>query len=124
MSDVPSRDVHTYDGQWKANVPKYDARVKINVLNRLKEIMISNRLPTIGIDLIIEDINQRGNYENYSDLFADDILVAIIEKLKNLNTEDKTKIVKLVIEQIDDMEKYGRCPSGRVTRLIQIYNAL
>jgi hypothetical protein len=86
--------------------------------------LLKQNIKTDGLNLIISDIGKDNNFENYSKVYADDVLVSILKKVDALDMNDKLNIFKLVGEQLTDMFNFGRCPSGRVTRLIQIYKSL
>jgi hypothetical protein len=113
-------DVHEFDGKWKETITnRFSPDDKRKILLTLKPFIKSN-----GLDLIIEGIQTASNYENLSGLYADDILVEILEKTKKLKREDRLKFFGMIDEQLTDMYNLGRCPSGRVTRLIQLYKSL
>lgn len=114
-------DVHQFDGKWKKEIKSsFTPQEKINLFSILKELTDCRR----GLDLIIGSIQKAANYEPMSCLYADDILAEILRKSRKLDNKSRTKFFNLLSEQINDMYNLGRCPSGRVTRLIQIYNCL
>ena len=118
------QDVHIYDGKWDENIPSYSEEYKKRILSIFRSVLINQNMKCEGIDLLITDIGKDSNYESCSKLYADDILVSILKKIDTFDKYDKLKIFKLINEQLDDMYQLGRCPSGRVTRLIQIYKSL
>ena len=110
-----------------------------------------------GLRIVITDTQLRPNYDDSNEMWADDILAEICEKLISIkmgteeqrdrgnddpvNEEPRERcapvgkredwkectysIIGLLLEQMSDMIRTnGTCPSGRVTRLIQVYHAV
>jgi hypothetical protein len=123
MDSNEFKNVHEFDGKWKSpEIPKYPVKQKIKVFNLLKTYLKKTR----GLQLIIDDSMNReyNNYEPLSGVYADDLLVEIIKKSKKLDKNVRLEIFEIIEEQLEDMFSLGQCPSGRVSRLIQIYNCL
>lgn len=73
-----------------------------------------------SVKLIIEDLEEKidnKNYQKENEIDASDILIDILHKKHN-------DILPLIEEQLRDIIIFGRCPSGRTTRLLQIWLCL
>jgi hypothetical protein len=80
---------------------------------------MSNDVSKNMLMLIINDLDTKANYQSENDMDASDLLVDVItHPLFDKDT------LKLLEEQLMDMRNLGTCPSGRVTRLYQIYKSL
>ncbi len=110
-------DVHTFDGKLRNFFKgKYTIEQKdILFKNFLKELQ--NKDAIFIINKMISDMyNSNGeNYQIENNLDSTDILAEILNK-------DYKDILPLIEEQLADITHLGQCPSGRVTRLLQILN--
>jgi hypothetical protein len=108
-------DVHVYDRkiEYKVNVPIYTEVNKNDVITGL----LANPSISQASKLMLNLILLGGNIDNVNGYDATDLLVHLIrmgkgdDLLMNLN------------EQLADMYNLGRCPQGRVIRLISLINA-
>ena len=115
------RNVHVYDTKLK---DVYDHRSEIKISNNGKKKLIT-KLSTLVkspeakkmLNIIIEDIgNPLGpNFDTANKIDCTDVLCSIlIRKMSRV-------ILNLLEEQLKDNYNLGRCPQGRSTRLLQIY---
>lgn len=128
------KNVHEFDGQVKKfNIAtKYTISEKKQIFNQLiKQIYgvhtkISPNIYKIGMNGLVCVIVDSQTPKNFSDdMFADDILADIAIQMNKLVENDKViDMCTNILEQMDDMMNLGRCPSGRVIRLMQIYHAV
>jgi len=70
-----------------------------------------------AIDLIEGNIQKSSNYDHTNGVYADDILVIIIDKLTN-----SPELLPILTEQLHDIVASGTCAQGRCIRLLQILN--
>jgi hypothetical protein len=108
-------DVHSFDGRLRNIITptKYSMVEKQTKYNILKEKLKNQN--SIQMVNIIESGD--GNYQYENNLDASDLLVNILYK-------EYDEILPILEEQLSDMLNLGRCPSGRVTRLISILVSL
>jgi hypothetical protein len=130
-------NVHNYDSQVKHLEIKtiYNADIKMTIfkwllaqLNKYIEKFPHNMYigGCRGLALIIDDMQQPSNYSTDDTMYADDVLAEICIKIVGVITEED-KLIDIytnIIEQMDDMYNKGRCASGRVIRLVQIYQII
>ena len=114
-SALPSIDVHSFDGRLRNIITptKYSMVEKQTKYNILKEKLKNQN--SIQMVNIIESGD--GNYQYENSLDAGDLLVNILYK-------EYDEILPILEEQLSDMLNLGRCPSGRVTRLLSILVSL
>jgi len=114
-------NVHTFDYKLKGIFTpsrKYTVEEKKESFTQLLED-ISDPCAKQTVAIIISDMNkaQSQNYQKENNIDASDILMDILQievgedMMLNLN------------EQLADARSLGICPSGRVTRLLQIWLA-
>lgn len=112
-------NVHIFDGQLKdIFTPSQE------YTNDDKKIAFENLLPQLSnpiaietVHTIINDIGKPNNFQPENNVDCSDILMEIIKLTKD------TDIIVCLDEQLADAKNLGICPSGRVTRLIQLWSA-
>ena len=108
-------DVHTFDGKlmniFKGKYSTYEKDILFKKF--LKEL--NDKDAIFIINKMINDmyIPRGENYQIENNLDSTDILAEILNK-------DYKEILPLIEEQLSDIKNLGQCPSGRVTRLLQI----
>ena len=126
----PFQNVHIYDGKLKGLfTPKnnFNIEEKKLLLNTLLKF-IKNPHAVSTIKIMLADIGKPHNGQNYqsentidsSDILAD-IVVYFLKLFKQ--KKDYNDLLKILTEQLADCKKLGLCPSGRVTRLLQVWSA-
>lgn len=130
------KNVHQFDGQ----VQQFNILTKYSITE--KKVLFNQLLKQIctvakkinqsvykngmrGLICVINDTQTNKNFSGDDKMYADDVLAEICIKMTLLTDNDK--IIDMcfnILEQMGDMMNLGRCPSGRVIRLVQIYNAL
>ena len=116
--------------QNKINVHKFDTLLKYNqqntftkeqkeeIFKKFKSDILDlnvNQNCIYGLELIISGLNNNTNYDDKNNCDASDILADIL-------THDYIDLISLICEQLSDMYLLGKCPQGRTTRLLQIWN--
>lgn len=117
------KDVHEFDGKLKG---KYEKMVESTIeLKRQYFNMfityLNNEYAKNAVRNIISNLEKENGGENYqseNDIDCSDIFYDIIF---HKNVKDLMGIIE---EQLFDMQLLGLCNSGRVTRLLQIWNCL
>ena len=108
-------NVHEFDTQLKYTPRNnFTKEEKKKMFEKFKSEMLDLNCIS-GLDLIISGLENNTNYDDKNKLDASDILSDIL-------SQDYSELVLLICEQIDDMYSLGRCPQGRTTRLLQIWN--
>ena len=126
-------NTHTYDGKLKDAVKLHanllqethviDISIKKDVLEKLKHMIekcdASGYIPGAvrALNLIISNCEQEPNYDSSNDLWAEDLLYLIDQKIND-------DIIPTLAEQLSDIVTSGKCPPGRTTRLWQVYQLL
>jgi len=117
-------NVHEFDGKIPLENRKSLIKGRISVDDKIE---LFNWLFTkVGnsaksyLKMIAENIQGSANYETGNDMYADDILGEICLYMRNTKTDPEGSILKTLDEQLSEISG-GTCPSGRVTRLWQIY---
>lgn len=128
------KNVHEFDGQVKKFEIKtrYTISEKKDIFNNLiKQIYqsspkINKNIYQTGMRGLICVITDTQTAKNFSDnMYADDILAEIGINMLKLTENDKVVDMSFnILEQMGDMMNLGRCPSGRVIRLMQVWHAL
>ncbi len=118
-------NTHTYDGKLlntiqNLNLNRLDNETKKRSFIELNKKVGESRCDHITkicarqtIGLILNSIQQPGNYDNTNNVYADDLLMYLC----TLNLND---MIDIITEQLADVVISGRCPQGRCTRLIQL----
>ena len=114
-------NVHEFDTQLKY-IPKniFTNEQKKEMFKKFKSEMIDLNVEQnciSGLDLIISGLDDGSNYDDKNKCDASDILTDIL-------SNEYSELFFLISEQIADMYFLGRCPQGRTTRLLQIWNML
>ncbi len=114
-SALPFIDVHSFDGRLRNIITptKYSMVEKQTKYNILKEKLKNQN----SIEMVNIIASGDGNYQYENSLDASDLLVNILYK-------EYDEILPILEEQLSDMLNLGRCPSGRVTRLLSILVSL
>ena len=128
------KNVHEFDG----HVKKFEIKTRYTISEKkvifndlIKQIYqvsakIKKSVYQTGMKGLICVITDTQTDKNFSDnMYADDILAEIGINMMKLTENDK--IIDMcfnILEQMGDMLNLGRCPSGRVIRLMQIWHAL
>ena len=111
-------NVHIFDGRLKNKFTKtYSVEEKKEKFNQLIP-KLKNNVAKIAVRAIISDLHNGQNKQIENNVDASDILMEIINLM-----DDHAGILGQLEEQLVDMKNLGFCPSGRVTRLFQIWNA-
>ena len=115
-------DVHTFDGYLKNKykpIKNFSIEEKENMFNNLKT-SLKSPLSVHIINIMIKDlhITKGCNYQIENDMDSSDILADIIiyKHFKD--------IITILDEQLEDIVSLGSCPSGRTTRLFQIWKSI
>jgi hypothetical protein len=115
-------NVHTFDGKLKGmfcpNTPLYNNTEKHKSFSDLI-LLLTNNDAINTVKIMINDLDKttNGNIQIENDLDASNILMDI---LKSTEISD---VILCLNEQLSDVNKLGSCPSGRCTRLLQIWSA-
>lgn len=128
------KNVHEFDG----HVKKFEIKTRFTISE--KKIIFNDLIKQIyhfsakfkkivyqtGMKGLICVITDTQTEKNLSDnMYADDILAEIgINMMKLTENEKIIDMCFNILEQMGDMMNLGRCPSGRVIRLMQIWHAL
>jgi hypothetical protein len=118
-------DIHSFDGRWEfiphTDISNFSRNNKLDLLlwllDQLSEV-------SLGLELVLDDIDTENNNDTTHNVKAEDILVCICLKLKEMKQEDREEYYKLINEQMTDMYHLGRCAIGRTARLYQIYKTM
>lgn len=126
-------DIHTFDGKYTIFLPsKFDNHTKSQLFDFIKskinESDISSDMKnygTQGISIIQRDISTPSNYDNFNNVYADDILAELVIQYMS---EKDSEILRSILSEICDqmwtmISTNGTCPMGRVTRLAQLYKS-
>jgi hypothetical protein len=126
----PKKNVHEYDGLLNEYKTPYTFTIEEKhelykqYFEVIKEYELENHKGVQGVFLVIKDTCQPPNFLDTDNIYADDVLASIItETIKSTDLEQKKEVTELVLNQMSDMLKLGRCSSGRVVRLVQIWTA-
>lgn len=125
-------EVHTYDGKLRELAAKVTPRStkeeKVLAFGRMRSQVAAckhlepqqKEFAVRALDQIVVDIGAAPNYDQSNDAKVDDVLYAICDRVLK---DPSVDIMGLVAEQLADMIG-GMCPPGRVTRLLQLWQAL
>lgn len=118
-------DIHTFDNKWEF-IPHIDIS-NISHNDKIQIFMwLVDEIEDIspGLELLLDDIFTPNNNDTTHNVLAEDILLCICIKLKEMKEEERQDYYKLLNDQMMDMYQLGRCPIGRTARLYQIYKTL
>ena len=116
------QDVHAFDGMWRrpADLPLLAASRR-----RFLFAWASERLPaSTGLQLVIRDEGLDANFDSPSGSRADELLASILDWAERRSAADAQDVLAVLALQLEDMLTMGQCPSGRATRLVQVWHAL
>lgn len=119
-------NVHTFDGNLKGifkPIREHSREEKTDLFNKLLDRLNCGRSISM-VKIIINDMYKPNNGENYqieNNIDCTDILADIVDKVL---TKEYMEMLPLLEEQLSDILNLGVCPSGRTTRLLQIWNTL
>lgn len=130
-------DIHKFDGQVLLNESKVNQIKSVIqnykdkkqdvynfLLSKSKDFFSSSPYYTNGINginMIIVNTNTRDNVVN--DIYADDLILYIGVYVSKQPENIQKDIIHLLLEQMFDCYTTGRCPIGRVNRLIMLINS-
>jgi hypothetical protein len=114
-------DVHTFDGKLNGifiPIKEYTLQEKQEKFGKLIH-MLHNKSAINAVKTILSDLsnNKQGNLQSENNIDASDILIHL------LHLQDNPDIIKGIDEQLSDATNLGMCPSGRCTRLLQLWVA-
>lgn len=114
-------NVHIYDGKLKgifkpSRIYTLDEKKKSfeELINKLE-----NKDAVYTVQTMIKDLSDTkgSNYQQENNLDSSDILMDLIQ------LDTNPDILNGLNEQLADAKNLGICPSGRVTRLLQLWSA-
>lgn len=109
------QNVHSYDRklEYRQEIPRYPHDIKESLFQKVQSLLNPDA------SLMIQEIRQGGNYDSINMYDASDILYHLL-----INSQGDTQdMYKNLNEQLADMYKLGKCPQGRVIRLLSLVNA-
>ena len=114
-------NVHNFDGKLKGIFTPsriYSIEEKHTAFIHLIE-KLNNRAAIDTVQTMIKDLSilKGSNYQQENNIDSSDILMELIQFIDNPDT------LKGLNEQLADARNLGICPSGRVTRLLQLWSA-
>lgn len=114
-------NVHTFDGKLKGiftPLHVYTNDEKKTTFTQCLSL-ISDPFAKQTIQTMINDLTNSGgsNYQPENNLDSSDILMDLLQWKENPD------VIVALNEQLADVKKLGICPSGRVTRLLQLWVA-
>lgn len=116
-------NVHVYDSLLKDqfNCDQINDYSKSQLFKTLQE-KLTNPNSKANLNIIIDSMNNKsGNYQVENDMDATDILSDIL--LCKLYQDNERDMLPILEEQLADISM-GHCPSGRTTRLFQVWKTL
>ena len=121
---TPRQDVHVFDGKL-VPIPIFLPEQKRSVATpnalRLLSCQLLTNAARLAFDTIVAGTGNHDSKNNYN---AYELLVAVAHLFCLLPDGDKNAHLKMIDEQLSDMQTSGMCPQGRCTRLYQVYTAL
>ncbi len=112
-------NVHEYDGMLRDIFKPsriYTIEEKVILFGMLYS-RLQNPVSSNMLEIMTEDLQKCGNYQPENDLDASDILADLI------NMGLTPHLTSAISEQLSDSRQLGTCPSGRTTRLLQLWRA-
>lgn len=114
-------NVHTFDGKLNGIFTpsrKYTIEEKKESLTQLlQDISDPRAKQTVAIMISDMDKPDSQNYQKENNVDASDVLMDILQMGNDAD------IMTNLNEQLADVRSLGICPSGRVTRLLQLWSA-
>lgn len=121
MSVPPSSiNVHTFDGQLNnlfISENKLNDRQKCELFNIFAS-KLSDPIAQQSVFIIVQSLGTGANFQVENNIDCSDIFVEII------NHKNCAELLPTIQEQLSDIVTSGLCPSGRVTRLFQIWASM
>lgn len=113
--------VHIFDGKLQGIFKPsklYSVDEKKEAFTHLIE-KLNNQSAKMMVKIMITNLStEKGpNYQQINNLDSSDILMDLIQCI------DNTDVLKGLNEQLADIRNLGFCPSGRTTRLLQLWSA-
>jgi hypothetical protein len=115
-----AQNIHIFDG--KLLRPQITSRTIGRKMELFHEFINKFRINHPLLAMVMNDTGKPPNYLFSDNLWADDILAEIAEYALSNNVDVDT-VRMLFAEQLIDLQS-GTCPSGRVTRFLQILIAI
>jgi hypothetical protein len=112
-------NVHVYDGRLKDIFQPsryYTVEEKVILFGMLYS-RLQNPVSRNMLEIMTTDLQKMGNYQAENDLDASDVLADLI------NMGLTSHLTSAISEQLSDSRQLGTCPSGRATRLLQLWRA-
>tara|TARA_B110000908_G_C9975358_1_gene323050 strand:+ start:152 stop:565 length:414 start_codon:yes stop_codon:yes gene_type:complete len=114
-------DVHVFDGKLKGIFTPsrvYSVDEKTDAFNHLIKLL-DNLAAVATVQTMINDLSfaKGANYQAENNLDSSDILMELMQCVDNPDA------LKGMNEQLADARNLGICPSGRATRLLQLWEA-
>ena len=111
-------DVHTFDGKlngiFKSSRTYQNDEKKIEFLKLINCLNNQSAIDTVNI-MIKDMFSEKGNnFQAENNIDSSDVLFELIKISDNQN------VLSALNEQLSDIKNLGICPSGRVTRLLQL----
>ena len=97
---------------------KYNDAQKIDIFTKLVQKKLFTNPNAAKAVLLISQNAGNQNYQVENDVDASDVLAEII---MNKSCDD---LIQTIQEQLSDIITSGVCPSGRVTRLLQVWDSM
>lgn len=123
MSDLPTINIHNYDGGYRG---MYTKEVFCPNSKRDMFAALTGQVSAMAgrvVAAIHKDSQLSPNYDNTDDVFADDLLASLCWRLEKLDEPDD--MIRLLDEQFCDLVRTnGWCPQGRCTRVWQVLHCL
>jgi hypothetical protein len=114
-------NVHTYDGKLNnifVSSKSYTIKDKKDSFLKLVQLLTSSSaIKTVQV--MIGDLDKKNgdNFQIENNIDSSDILIELIQWIDNQD------LLKSIDEQLSDAQNLGICPSGRCTRLLQLWVA-
>jgi hypothetical protein len=124
MSDL-FENVHVYDGRLVSQFrPKTDPSKLTDTAKKLFIVSsLSHLMPrSSGLKLILNGTRAQ-NYQIDNNLDVVDVLYDVCYILTHPTFTQQGDLIHTLDEQLQDMQQLGVCPSGRVTRVLQVWIA-
>ena len=133
-NSIPLLEVHYYDGKIRPNIGKnvkklyeenlildFDKKkIKLDFFISIIKLKLNHQAQH-NLDIIYKDFltSMQNNLDTTNYIFAHDVLCILSDIYFFIDDESQEDFLMLLNIQFEDMDK-GKCPSGRVSRLMQI----
>lgn len=119
------RNVHEFDGKVPMRMEKTYTEEEIKRIVNDAEFLNQMSMSARHMSQELLRMNNRKNYDPLNQhIDAQQLYVALLQKICQLPFEDKTFFQYLLQEQLEDMKNLGSCPQGRTIRLWQLLQSL